>query len=121
MKQAQYPQRMCKEGLFSPGGIAHYCELVDLHPGPCASFSITSTIQVRNVWEAEHPGWESGIGDMTTYADAKPTPKTDVGAAQTEAGISASGTAPASPVRKPRTPAKKAAAKPATRTRKAAQ
>jgi hypothetical protein len=36
----------------------YLCEIVEWHPGPCASASVPRSVQARDRWEAEHPGWE---------------------------------------------------------------
>lgn len=44
--------------------LTHNCELPDVHPGPCASYSIAESIQRRDAWEEAHPGWEQQIGSI---------------------------------------------------------
>jgi hypothetical protein len=62
MKIAEYPQRKCREGVWGDLGVAHTCELPDLHPGPCASLSVESSVRRRDAWEEDHQGWEKQIG-----------------------------------------------------------
>lgn len=62
MKIAAYPQRKCRDGIWNDMGIAYTCELPDLHRGPCATFSVKASVQRRDRWEEEHPGWEGQTG-----------------------------------------------------------
>lgn len=55
METATYPQRRCRESVWSTLGLAYPCELPNLHVGPCASLSVQHTVQVRDAWEAENP------------------------------------------------------------------
>lgn len=65
MKRALYPQRTCREPMEgSDPLLTHNCELPDVHPGPCASYSIAESIQRRDAWEEAHPGWEQQIGSI---------------------------------------------------------
>jgi hypothetical protein len=66
MDKATYPQRQCKEAIFSEVANPYPCELVDLHPGPCATFSVTRTVAARDAWEAAHPDWRGEIGNQDT-------------------------------------------------------
>lgn len=61
MKAAKYPQRMCKETVWGEH-LAYYCEIVDMHPGPCASFSVQASVEARDAWEQANPDWEERIG-----------------------------------------------------------
>lgn len=66
MDKAVYPERQCKDAVFSEVANPYPCELVDLHPGPHASFSVRSSVAVRDDWEAAHPDWREGVGGMDT-------------------------------------------------------
>lgn len=67
MKKAEFPQRTCREPVW--GEVQAYsCELPDLHPGPCASYSVKDSVERRNAWEGRNPGWEERIGDSTFMA-----------------------------------------------------
>ena len=66
MLEAQYPEKKCKEPVWSPQGQAYLCELVDLHPGPHASLSLPQTVSTRDQWEQDHPDWRDGVGSMDT-------------------------------------------------------
>lgn len=68
MQKAEYPARMCKQAVWSVGDAAHLCELPDLHPGPCASFSVSATVERRDKWEAANPGWEQNVGIGVDWA-----------------------------------------------------
>lgn len=60
MEKAEFPQRTCREPVW--GVQAYACELPDIHPGPCASFSVKSSVERRDAWEADNPGWKKDIG-----------------------------------------------------------
>lgn len=61
MEKAEFPQRTCREPVA--GEYQNYwCEIADLHPGPCASFSVKASVERRDAWEAAHPGWRTDIG-----------------------------------------------------------
>jgi hypothetical protein len=55
MKKAEYPQRTCREPMFSDLGVGHNCDLPHLHRGPCASLSIARSVTARDAWEAANP------------------------------------------------------------------
>lgn len=65
MKKAVFPQRTCREPIWG-SEQAYNCELADLHPGPCASFSVLASVQARDAWEEAHKGWEADIGSSDT-------------------------------------------------------
>ncbi len=58
MKTAEWPERKCREVVWH-GDIAHTCEVIDLHPGPCASFSHPESVKARDAWEKANPDWKS--------------------------------------------------------------
>lgn len=61
MKSAEFPQRTCREPVA--GAYQNYnCELPDLHPGPCASFSVLQSVERRDAWEERNPDWQKDIG-----------------------------------------------------------
>lgn len=64
MEQVEYPQRKCREAIYNDVGLAYPCELVLLHPGPCATFSSHPTVTRRDAWEKAHPDWRKDIGQM---------------------------------------------------------
>lgn len=64
MERAEYPQKTCREPLFNAQGLGYTCELVLLHPGPCASFSVKESVGVRRMWEETHPDWHDQIGNL---------------------------------------------------------
>lgn len=73
MNKAAFPQRTCREPVA--GSYQNYsCELPDLHPGPCASFSVVSSVERRDAWEAAHEGWEERIGVMDILVDTPGAP-----------------------------------------------
>ena len=55
MKKAEYPQKTCREPLFSDSGLGYFCELQLAHLGPHASFSIPHTLDGRDRWEKSNP------------------------------------------------------------------
>jgi hypothetical protein len=57
MDPVEWPERKCREVIYK-GDQPYTCEVVDLHPGPCASFSHRETVERRDKWEAEHPNWK---------------------------------------------------------------
>jgi hypothetical protein len=57
MQKAEYPEKACREGLMSETGIGYNCELPLMHAGPCASFSIKSTVERRDRYEEANPAW----------------------------------------------------------------
>lgn len=67
MKKAEFPQRTCREPVW--GQQAYSCELPDIHPGPCASFSVQSSVERRDAWEQAHPGWENDIGSSDVWVN----------------------------------------------------
>lgn len=64
MEPSKFPQRTCREPVW--GIQAYACELADLHPGPCASFSVVDSVTRRDAWEEAHPGWQADIGSSDT-------------------------------------------------------
>jgi hypothetical protein len=66
MESAQFPERKCRETIWSDLGIAHSCEVSDRHPGPHATEAIKKTVTAREKYEADHPEWRSQI-DTSDY------------------------------------------------------
>jgi hypothetical protein len=64
MQRAEYPRKLCRDGVFTEHGMGYTCELPLLHPGPHASFSSKTSVEIRDRWEAEHPDWEKNIGNL---------------------------------------------------------
>lgn len=56
MIPVEWPARKCREVVWH-GDIAHSCEVIDLHPGPCASTSFAESVQRRDAFEAANPTW----------------------------------------------------------------
>lgn len=67
MKRAEFPQRTCREPVWAQQ--AYPCELPNIHPGPCASFSVKDSVERRDRWEADNPGWQGDIGNMDIMLD----------------------------------------------------
>jgi hypothetical protein len=55
VRAAEYPEKKCREGVFSAAGLGYPCELPNMHLGPCASFSAANTVEARERWEAANP------------------------------------------------------------------
>jgi hypothetical protein len=71
MKTAEYPQRKCR--IPVAGEWNDYpCEVREYHPGPCASLSVKASIQRREKWEEENPGWERLNNFDDPFKDIKP-------------------------------------------------
>lgn len=66
MKIADYPQRKCREAVWNDVGMAHNCELPNLHTGPCASSSVAASVTRRDAWEQANP---SLLGQSTDGGD----------------------------------------------------
>jgi len=58
VKPAEFPQRRCRQPVTEDGLIDHWCDLPELHPGPCAPSTLPAAVARRAAWEAANPGWE---------------------------------------------------------------
>lgn len=58
MDPVEWPARKCRQTIWK-GDTAYSCEVVDLHPGPCATFSDTDGMTRRDEWEKANPDWKS--------------------------------------------------------------
>lgn len=58
METVEWPARKCRQVIYK-GDQPYNCEVVDLHPGPCATFSWQESHQARDAWEKANPGWKS--------------------------------------------------------------
>ena len=65
MQVAEYPERRCREAVFNDAGMAYSCEVVDLHPGPCASFSVLASVERREQYEKANPDWRQHLRGVT--------------------------------------------------------
>lgn len=78
MKAAEYPQKTCREPLFSASGNGYACELPLMHLGPCGNFSAADSVERRDAWEAQNPehaeGTETLLGDVIVDSTGKATP-----------------------------------------------
>lgn len=72
MKSADYPQRSCREPVWSQHGMAYSCELPDLHLGPCASMSVQASVKRRDTWEDEHPSEVGSTHDSLDIIEKGP-------------------------------------------------
>jgi hypothetical protein len=59
VRYAEYPARKCRQPVTEDGLIDHWCDLAELHPGPCCPRSSTAAVARRQQWEAANQGWES--------------------------------------------------------------
>lgn len=64
MERATYPQKTCRDHVFNDQGLGYTCELPVMHPGPCASFSVKTSVEHRDRWEENHPKWREDIGKL---------------------------------------------------------
>jgi hypothetical protein len=58
VRYAEYPERKCRLSVTEDGLIDHWCDLAELHPGPCCPKASHAAIARRQQWEAAHQGWE---------------------------------------------------------------
>ena len=56
MKTAEYPDKTCREPVLGEHNN-YWCELPLNHPGPCASFSVTNSVKIRDTYEKKNPEW----------------------------------------------------------------
>lgn len=64
MDAVEYPTKKCREGVFNAHAMGYPCELPLLHPGPCASFSVKTSVEARDAWEEKNEDWKSRIGSL---------------------------------------------------------
>lgn len=60
MERIEWPARKCRETIWK-GDTAYSCEVAELHPGPCASFSDAESHSRRDEWERQNPDWKSQL------------------------------------------------------------
>lgn len=65
MQKPEFPNRTCREPVWN-GPMVYPCEVIALHPGPCANFSAQPSVEHRDRWEANNPAWKDGIGSLDT-------------------------------------------------------
>lgn len=65
MEKVTYPRRSCRQHVPGSADQMYLCDVVDLHAGPCASFSVPATVRARDAWEQANPGWER----MSDFSD----------------------------------------------------
>ncbi len=63
MKKPEFPARTCREPVWNDL-MVYPCEIIHMHPGPCASFSARPSVIRRDEWELANPDWEKKIGDL---------------------------------------------------------
>lgn len=66
---AEYPVRRCRQPVTEDGLIDHFCELPDMHPGPCCPRNLPSAVRRRQEWEAANPGWQAMAGPEDPFED----------------------------------------------------
>lgn len=71
VKFAEYPQRKCRQSSTPDGLIDHWCDLAELHPGPCCPSTDQAAILRRQAWEASHQGWEKLQAHDDPFAEAE--------------------------------------------------
>jgi hypothetical protein len=72
VKFAEYPQRKCREQFIMTLHVDLTCDLPELHPGPPASMGSKLSIERREQWEADHPGWEQMIRNDDPFKEIRP-------------------------------------------------
>jgi hypothetical protein len=60
VQPVEWPNRKCRQTVWR-GDTALSCEVIDTHPGPCASFSDQASIDRRDAWEQDNPNWKSDM------------------------------------------------------------
>jgi len=50
----------------------YLCEIFEHHTGPCANQSVPHSVQRRDTWEAENPGWETLSAFDDPFKEIKP-------------------------------------------------
>lgn len=58
METTEWPHRKCRQTIWR-GDTALACEVIDTHPGPCATFSDQGSHDRRDAWEKANPNWKS--------------------------------------------------------------
>jgi hypothetical protein len=66
---AEWPQRRCRQPMTADGLIDHWCDLAELHPGPCCPRTHAPSIRQRHQWEQANPGWEKLRSHDDPFAD----------------------------------------------------
>lgn len=56
MRSVEWPGRKCRQVIYK-GDQPYNCEVEDMHPGPCASFSDAASHERRDAWEKANPTW----------------------------------------------------------------
>lgn len=65
MQKPEFPARTCREAVVH-GPMVYPCEVIALHPGPCASFSARPSVERRDAWEDGNPDWKNEVGSLDT-------------------------------------------------------
>lgn len=65
MEKVEFPNRTCREPVWKDG-MVYNCEVIDLHPGPHASYSSRPSVEMRERWEAANPNWGGDVGSHDT-------------------------------------------------------
>lgn len=68
VRYAEYPERKCRRAQAPDGFNDHFCDLKELHPGPCCPKTLRGAEGRRLAWEAANPGWEKLAKDDDPFA-----------------------------------------------------
>jgi hypothetical protein len=66
---AEFPGRKCREAFTLDGLTDYTCELPEHHPGPPASTSSQVSVNRREQWQEDHPGWEKMASNDDPFKD----------------------------------------------------
>jgi hypothetical protein len=72
MKAAEYPEHKCLMPAGTDTSPNHFCDLRQLHPGPCAALSYPPSVEARDKWEESNPGFEKLTVMDDPFRDIKP-------------------------------------------------
>ena len=78
MKLAEYPERTCREPVAGEY-LMYNCELAELHPGPCASYSSKASVVAREAWERGETARIAKEAEQSAKAAAKAVARTPRG------------------------------------------
>lgn len=72
MNRPEFPARTCREPIAA-GLLDYNCDLIEWHAGPHGTFSNKESMERRDKWEKENPGWEKLGGAFSDpFEDIKP-------------------------------------------------
>lgn len=70
IKKAEWPERTCREPVHSRYS-SYWCELPDLHKGPCVSLSVRDSVIRREMWEDQQKAAEAPQTPQNNESEAK--------------------------------------------------